>query len=58
MIFNGESNVVINDVMQMLPLLYWKKKKKLEDIVNIMQKKRLVPRNWGMKWKEILYDAL
>lgn len=43
MVFNGESNVVINDLTQMLPLLT--KKKKIEDIINIMQKKWLIPRN-------------
>lgn len=60
MIFNGESNIVINDLTQMLPVLYWPKKKlkKLEDIINVMQKKWLIPRNWGMKWNEVLQDAL
>lgn len=55
MVFNGESNVVINDLTQMLPLLT---KKKIEDIINIMQKKWLIPRNWGMKWNVILQDKL
>lgn len=36
MIFNGESNVVINDLTQMLPVLYWQKE--LEDTINIMGK--------------------
>lgn len=45
MVFNGESNVVINDLTQMLPLLTKKKKKKKEDIINIVQKKLLIPRN-------------